>query len=97
MTTDNNSASTACERSLITGTLGFVGLHLVTTLLKSGFQVLGLGRHGPDNPLPEKFGPFELIKNVPDWPEAVQYKSSSGDFLYFECALENPEHIAREM
>ena len=80
--------------NLVTGALGFVGLHLVRSLVLTGVPVVGLGRHDAGQPLPRKAGDFELAGPATDLPDAVRYTSPVGDFLYLPLALEDPGPVA---
>ncbi|MBU8871097.1 MAG: GDP-mannose 4,6-dehydratase [Gemmatimonadales bacterium] len=80
--------------NLVTGALGFVGLHLVRSLALAGLPVVGVGRHGPDQPLPARAGEFQLAGPSTDLPDAVRYTGPSGDFIYLPMALENPRPVA---
>jgi GDP-4-dehydro-6-deoxy-D-mannose reductase len=80
--------ATRCH--LVTGALGFAGLHLVDRLLSDGIPVCGLGRHGPDEPLPDIAGPF--VQEGPDATLAggVRFTGPAGSWVYAPCALEEP-------
>ncbi len=79
--------------NLITGALGFVGCHLVRSLLLAGLQVVGVGKHDKGNPLPRKVGQFQLKDGNPDWPGSVKYEGPAGSFLYLPMALEEATPI----
>ena len=79
--------------NLVTGALGFVGLHLVRSLVLAGIPVVGAGRHDAGQPLPRKAGGFELVGPDTDLPDAVRYTGPDGDFLYLPLALEDPRPV----
>jgi len=77
---------------LITGALGFVGRHLVTSLLNDGCEVVGVGRHLPGEEIPRTFGPFRLREEIPGgWSF---FEGAPGSFRYRSLALEDPVPIA---
>ena len=88
---DNPVFSGPCN--LVTGALGFVGLHLVRCLARAGIPVVGVGRHGPGEPLPPRAGGFELAGPDTNLPDAVRYSGPDGGFLYLPMALEDPRPI----
>ncbi len=75
--------------TLITGALGFVGIHLTRTLLRAGVPVIGAGRHNATNPLPAQVADFTQQGPVDFLPGAVLYAGEDGEFLYLPCALED--------
>lgn len=85
------SSRNAC---LVTGALGFVGAHLVRSLLAADLPVVGLGRHLPGEPLPHEVGGFRCTGEVDDLPGALGYEGDTGRFWYLPLALEDPAPIA---
>jgi len=83
--------------NLVTGALGFVGQHLVRSLVLAGHPVVGVDLHATDKSLPEAVGPFTLTGPVAGWPDAMEYTADCGRFFYVRCPLENPIPIARLM
>ena len=75
--------------NLVTGALGFVGLHLVRSLVLAGIPTVGAGRHDAGQSPPRKAGGFELAGDAPELPGAVRYTGPVGDFLYLPLALED--------
>lgn len=80
--------------NLVTGALGFVGLHLTRSLLLAGLEVVGVGRHDGHNPLPDRIGEFRLREGDPDLPGSVRFQGPAGTFRYLPLALEEPGPIA---
>jgi len=81
--------------NLVTGALGFVGRHLVHSLLLADHPVVGIDLHTADRNLPATLGPFTLTGPAADWPGAMVYTADSGRFFYLPCPLEDPDPIAR--
>lgn len=81
--------------NVVTGALGFVGLHLIRKLLLAGIPVVGLDLLGQDAPPPDRIGPF--VKTTPSrsWPDAVRYASDVGDFWYLCCPLGKTDQLER--
>ncbi len=79
--------------NLVTGALGFVGLHLTRSLLLAGLNVIGLGKHDQGT-LPSKIGEFQRIAGDPTMPGSVGYQGPAGTFTYLPLALEEPVPIA---
>ena len=88
-----SAAWTDSPCSLVTGALGFVGLHLVRTLLVAGHTVVGLGKHGPDNPLPPLCGPFRQDGPAGGIPRAVCFTGAAGSFAYLPLDLQEPAGV----
>jgi GDP-4-dehydro-6-deoxy-D-mannose reductase len=70
---------------LVTGALGFVGLHLVRALLRDGRRVAGLGRQPGREPAPAAAGGF--ARGAPDRGGALRYEGPAGAFAYHEVDL----------
>lgn len=81
--------------NLVTGALGFAGRHLVHSLLMAGLEVVGVGKHDSEHPLPATVGSYRRLDEPGDWPGSVRYKGPGGEFQYVPLALEEPEPIAR--
>ncbi len=84
---------TARPCSLVTGALGFVGLHLVRQLLLAGQVVVGLGKHERGSSLPRRCGGFALAGGEPAVPGAVRYEGPAGWFGYLPLDLADPGPI----
>ncbi|MFO7654652.1 MAG: GDP-mannose 4,6-dehydratase [Candidatus Krumholzibacteriia bacterium] len=78
---------------LVTGALGFVGLHLVEQLLGEGGAVAGLGRHGPADPLPGAVRGFAQAGAAASLPRGVRFEGDAGAWDYAPCALEDPAPV----
>jgi GDP-4-dehydro-6-deoxy-D-mannose reductase len=89
---DNLVFSGPCN--LVTGALGFVGLHLVRSLVLAGIPVVGIGRHPRGELPPQQAGGFRQAGPAPELPGAVRYTGWEGDFLYLPLALEDPRPVA---
>jgi GDP-4-dehydro-6-deoxy-D-mannose reductase len=77
---------------LVTGALGFVGRWLVADRLAAGRAVAGVGRHRPDEPVPDAVGPF---RRTGDGAEGWHvFEGPAGRFHYRALALEEPAPIA---
>lgn len=88
---DNDVFRGPCN--LVTGALGFVGLHLLRSLTLADIPVVGIGRHAAAEP-PARAGAFERIERSDALPGAWRYEGPTGDFLYLPLALEDPRPIA---
>ncbi|MFT5232086.1 MAG: GDP-4-dehydro-6-deoxy-D-mannose reductase [Candidatus Krumholzibacteriia bacterium] len=75
--------------ALITGALGFVGQNLAYDLLRSGQEVIGLGKQNDLANLPQEIGPFTLLGPDNSDPAAFVYKSDAGTMLYYPLSLED--------
>jgi len=80
--------------NLVTGALGFVGTHLVTALVRAGVPVVGVGKHGPDLPLPQAAGSFRLAGPAYELSGAVTYEGPDGRFWYLPLDLVEPRPVA---
>jgi len=78
---------------LVTGALGFVGLHLVTSLLRDGRTVYGVGRHPAGTRPPERAGDFVPRDAEAGLTGAVRYEGPAGGFTYVPLALEQAAPI----
>ena len=74
--------------NLITGALGFVGLHLTRSLLLAGIDVVGVGKITPGEALPQIIGEFKLIDGDPNLSGSVRYQGPAGTFTYLVLDLE---------
>jgi len=74
---------------LVTGALGFVGVHLVRALLAGGRAVVGAGRHLPGDDPPGDIGGFTCTGPAADVPGALDYEGDAGRFAYLPLALED--------
>lgn len=80
--------------SLVTGALGFVGLHLVTALVRDGLDVVGAGRQPDGGPPPDRAGGFRLAGSAPGPAGAVRYEGPDGAFRYVPLDLAEPAPVA---
>ena len=83
--------------NLVTGALGFVGLHLVRSLIMAGQSVVGFGRLEPGQTIPEQIGPFRIDGTSDAIAGAVLYRASFGAFWFVPGPLEDPAPIAELM
>ncbi len=67
-------------RDLVTGALGFAGLHLVRALLQDGHEVTGFGRQPDGSPPPATAG--EFARGPGDSGPEVTYAGPGGSFCY---------------
>ncbi len=79
--------------TLVTGALGFVGRHLVASLLASGQRVCGLGKQAPDTPLPTAAGDLALAGPDPALDGAVTYRGPHGGMAYLDLDLSDGEAV----
>ena len=79
--------------NLVTGALGFVGCHLVRSLLWAGLDVVGIGKHDKSEKLPRKFGEFKIGEGHPTLPGSVSYDGPAGTFYYLPLDLHHSEPI----
>ncbi len=80
--------------NVVTGALGFVGVHLVTALVRAGLPVIGVGKQVDDGPLPARAGGFALTGPAAELPGAVTYEGPDGRFWYVPLDLVEPRPIA---
>jgi GDP-4-dehydro-6-deoxy-D-mannose reductase len=76
---------------LVTGALGFAGLHLVRALLADGHAVTGLGRQPGRAPAPSRADAFSQVAAAGG---ALRYVGPDGEFAYHEASLEDAATIA---
>lgn len=81
--------------ALVTGALGFVGLHLVRALLADGRDVAGLGRQPGRAPAPARAGDF--ARTGAAGGGALRYEGPAGAFAYHEASLEDGPAVAAAM
>ncbi len=86
-----NSTMSPCN--LVTGALGFVGCHLIRSLLLAGLNVVGIGKHDDGATLPSQIGEFKLRDGDSGLPGSVRYESPAGTFVYLPMDLENASPI----
>ncbi len=79
--------------NLITGALGFVGMHLTRSLLLAGLDVVGVGKHSPGETLPVTIGEFSQISGDPDLSGSVRYEGPAGVFTYLVMDLQQPAPV----
>jgi GDP-4-dehydro-6-deoxy-D-mannose reductase len=79
--------------NLVTGALGFVGLHLTRSLLLAGLDVVGIGKHD-DDALPVQVGEFHRTDGDPSLAGSVKYEGPAGSFSYLPMALEQAHPIS---
>ncbi|MBK8165651.1 MAG: GDP-mannose 4,6-dehydratase [bacterium] len=84
--------SIATGRNLVTGTLGFVGLHLARALLADGVAVAGLGRQPGRAPSPPVAGDFRRRDEA--GAGSTRYEGPAGSFAYHEASLEDGSAVA---
>ncbi|MBM4129864.1 NAD-dependent epimerase/dehydratase family protein [bacterium] len=77
---------------LVTGALGFVGLHLVRALLIDGRSVAGLGRQPGGAPSPDATGGFARCAG--GGRGALRYEGPAGAFAYHEASLQDGPALA---
>jgi GDP-4-dehydro-6-deoxy-D-mannose reductase len=81
--------------NLVTGALGFVGRHLIQSLVRAGHPVVGLDlREGPGE-VPHHLGPFTMTGTAPAWPGALEFAGDCGRFYYLPCPLEDAARLAK--
>jgi GDP-4-dehydro-6-deoxy-D-mannose reductase len=72
---------------LVTGALGFAGLHLVADLLAAGHEVAGCDLFGARWPLPDRAGPFARSRDG-------RFGGEPGEFHYLPLDLEDGAAVA---
>lgn len=92
MTAVAGGSAGAGGRDLVTGALGFVGLHLARALLADGRVVAGLGRQPGRAPAPSAAGDFRRCGGAGDG--ALRYEGPAGAFTYHEASLEDGPAVA---
>ena len=80
--------------NLVTGALGFVGGHLVHSLVLAGLPVVGVDRFESSDSLPDRIGEFVLQPADPGFPLFRRYEGPAGRFHYLACPLEDAALIA---
>lgn len=81
--------------NLVTGALGFVGRHLIQSLVRAGHPVVGLDIHEAQGDVPGNLGPFTLTGTASDWPGAMEFSADCGRFFYLPCPLEHADRISQ--
>jgi GDP-4-dehydro-6-deoxy-D-mannose reductase len=79
-------------RDLVTGALGFAGLHLVRELLAAGREVTGLGRQPDGAPAPAACGGFRRTGPAPGGA-GLRYDGPAGAFTCHEGDLADPAAV----
>ena len=82
-------------RDLVTGALGFVGLHLVRDLLATGRTVTGLGRQPDGVPPPSRIGGFQRATGTGG--VGTRFEGQAGTFTYHEADLLDRAALARAL
>lgn len=93
MTADAQNLVFSGPCNLVTGALGFVGLHLVRSLVLAGIPVVGIGRHPAGEAPPRVAGVFRQAGPAPELPGAFRYTAWEGDFLYLPMGLEDARPV----
>ncbi len=78
-------------RDLVTGALGFAGLHLVRALLRSGREVTGFGKQPDDSAPPAVVGGF--TRTGGDSGAAVTYAGADGSFTYVTGSVTDADAV----
>ncbi len=89
-----HKSSNTLPWTLVTGALGFVGHHLVTSLLQAGLPVLGLGKSLRGKALPDVCGDLVLAGPDPGIDGAVQYRGPAGVMTYLDLDLKDEAAVA---
>lgn len=92
MTDVTDGQDRADAGDLVTGALGFAGLHLVRALLRDGRRVAGLGRQPGDESSPAAAGGF--ARGARGGDGALRYEGPAGAFAYFEVDLRDGPAVA---
>jgi GDP-4-dehydro-6-deoxy-D-mannose reductase len=82
---------------MVTGALGFVGRHLVRSLVLAGLPVVGIDRVRPGDTPPERVGEFLRQPGDPEYPGFFHYEGPAGSFHYLTCPLDQAGPLAAAM
>lgn len=87
----NRPSHDHAERDLVTGALGFAGLHLVSDLLRAGHDVTGFGKQPDGSAPPATAGGFSRAPGE-GGPE-VTYAGPEGSFRYRAGAVDDADAV----